>query len=182
MLQLRGREVVRPRIAGGYIAQMRNAQSGRARRPSQLPLLPHYGNASSSRIRWELSFGGHHSPSPNTIFGKARKITPSRQANSAVKMRERVSPDEVERLIVAARQVSDGRLAEPDALLIMMAYRHGLRASGIDGLRWNQIDLKAQCSIHVLDARTAHPRDALGSVVGWPASEYRPTVLSRCLF
>jgi integrase len=93
----------------------------------------------------------------NTIFGKARKITPSRQANSAVRMRERVSPDEVERLIVAARQVSDGRSAERDALLIMMAYRHGLRASGIAGLRWNQIDLKAECSIHVTRRKDGSP-------------------------
>jgi len=31
-------------------------------------------------------------------------------------------------MIAAARQ-ADGRVAERDALLIMMAYRHGLRAS-----------------------------------------------------
>jgi hypothetical protein len=96
-----------------------------------------------SRIRWELSFGGHHSPSPNIIFGKARTTTPfARQANSTVRAREHVSPDEVERLIVAARRLSAGGWPN-DALLIMMVYHHALRASEIAGLRWHQIDLKA---------------------------------------
>jgi integrase len=36
-----------------------------------------------------------------------------------------------------------GPLAERDALLIMMAYRHGLRASELAGSRWDQIDPKA---------------------------------------
>jgi integrase len=45
-------------------------------------------------------------------------------------------------MIVAARQAG-GRLAERDALSIMMTYRHGLRASELIALRWEQIDLKA---------------------------------------
>ena len=51
-------------------------------------------------------------------------------------------------MITAARQAG-GRLAERDALLIMMAYRHGLRASELSVLRWDQIDLKAGL-IHVV--------------------------------
>jgi integrase len=62
-------------------------------------------------------------------------------------------PGEVERLIVAARQAG-GRLAERDALLILMvAFRHGLRASELAALRWEQVDLKAG-ALHV--ARRKH--------------------------
>jgi site-specific recombinase XerD len=92
-----------------------------------------------------LSFGGIIRLPQTTIFGKARKITPSRQANSAVRMRDHVSPDEIERLIAAARQVSAGGWAERNALLIMMAYPHDLRASEIAGLPWDQIELKLRC-------------------------------------
>jgi integrase len=44
--------------------------------------------------------------------------------------------------MIAAAYQAGGRVAERDALLIMMAYRHGLRASELAGLRWDQIDLK----------------------------------------
>ncbi|HEV3116464.1 MAG TPA: tyrosine-type recombinase/integrase [Gemmataceae bacterium] len=66
--------------------------------------------------------------------------------------REYLTPDEVERIVLAARSAG-GRLAERDALLIMTAYRHGLRASELIALRWEQIDLKAGV-LHV--ARLKH--------------------------
>jgi type 1 fimbriae regulatory protein FimB/type 1 fimbriae regulatory protein FimE len=44
--------------------------------------------------------------------------------------------------MIAAARRGGGRLAQRDALLIMMAYRHGLRASELIVLRWDQIDLK----------------------------------------
>jgi len=106
--------------------------------------------------RWELSFGGHHSPSPNTIFGKRAKSPPSRQANSAVRTREHVSPDEGREAHRRCATSVGGRVAERDALLIMMAYRHGLRASEIAGLRWDQIDLKAGV-LHVTRRKNGSP-------------------------
>jgi type 1 fimbriae regulatory protein FimB/type 1 fimbriae regulatory protein FimE len=45
--------------------------------------------------------------------------------------------------MIAAARRTDSRVAERDALLIMMAYRHGLRASELAGLRWDQMDLRA---------------------------------------
>src|SRR5580704_3266269 len=56
------------------------------------------------------------------------------------------------RMIVAARRGS-GRVGERDALLIMIAYRHGLRASELIALRWDQVELKAGL-LHV--ARLKH--------------------------
>jgi len=63
-----------------------------------------------------------------SFSAKRPNSSPPRQPNQASRTREHLTPDEVERMIAAARQ-ADGRVAERDALLIMMAYRHGLRAS-----------------------------------------------------
>jgi integrase len=85
-------------------------------------------------------------------WAKRGKQPPIRQPNQASRTREYLTPDEVEQMITAARHVG-GRLAERDALLIMTAYRHGLRASELIALRWDQIELKAG-TLHV--ARLKH--------------------------
>jgi len=85
-------------------------------------------------------------------WAKQQNLPPTRQRNKASRTREYLTPDEVERIILAARHAG-GRLADRDALLIMMAYRHGFRASELIALRWDQIDLKAG-TLHV--ARLKH--------------------------
>jgi integrase len=85
-------------------------------------------------------------------WAKCDSQPPTRQRNLASRTRENLTADEVERMIVAARHTG-GRLAERDALLVMIAYRHGLRASELIALRWDQIDLKAG-TLHV--ARLKH--------------------------
>jgi type 1 fimbriae regulatory protein FimB/type 1 fimbriae regulatory protein FimE len=55
--------------------------------------------------------------------------------------------------MVAAAKKAGGRTADRDALLVLLAYRHGLRASELTALRWDQIDLKAGL-LHV--ARLKH--------------------------
>jgi integrase len=85
-------------------------------------------------------------------WAKRESLPPIRQRNQASRTREYLTPDEVERLTVAACRPG-GRLANRDALLIMMAYRHGFRASELIALRWDQIDLKAG-TLHV--ARLKH--------------------------
>jgi integrase len=85
-------------------------------------------------------------------WAKRKNQPPTRQPNQASRTREYLTPDEVERMVTAARHVG-GRLVERDALLIMMAYRHGLRASELIALRWDQIDLK-EGTLHV--ARLKH--------------------------
>jgi type 1 fimbriae regulatory protein FimB/type 1 fimbriae regulatory protein FimE len=63
-------------------------------------------------------------------------------------------------MVTAARQAggrqAGGRLAERDALLIMVAYRHGLRASELITLRWDQNDLKAG-TLHVSRLKHGSP-------------------------
>jgi integrase len=51
--------------------------------------------------------------------------------------REYLTEREVERLIAAAKQ---NRSGHRDATAILVAYRHGLRASELVALRWDDID------------------------------------------
>ena len=63
--------------------------------------------------------------------------------------------DWAKRSAVAARDAG-GRLAERDALSIMMAYRRGLRASELIALRWgNQRPIIAVCARAMISSTTA---------------------------
>jgi type 1 fimbriae regulatory protein FimB/type 1 fimbriae regulatory protein FimE len=52
--------------------------------------------------------------------------------------REYLTETEIERLMNAARQ---NRQGHRDAMAMLLAYRHGLRASELVGLRWDDFDL-----------------------------------------
>lgn len=77
-----------------------------------------------------------------------RDLTPALgpEVHLDVRTREYLTPDEVEKLMRAAR--SAGRHGHRDATLILTAYRHGLRVSELVALRWDQVDLK-QGLLHV---------------------------------
>jgi type 1 fimbriae regulatory protein FimB/type 1 fimbriae regulatory protein FimE len=64
--------------------------------------------------------------------------------------REYLTDREVERLIEAAKQ---NRSGHRDATAILVAYRHGLRASELVTLRWDDIDL-ATGRLHVRRAKS----------------------------
>jgi type 1 fimbriae regulatory protein FimE len=80
---------------------------------------------------------------PNT---ENRKVLPKRVRNAAVRPREYLTPDEVERLIDQAGKL--GRHGQRDAALLMLTYRHGLRVSELIALRWDMVDLK-QGLLHI---------------------------------
>jgi type 1 fimbriae regulatory protein FimB/type 1 fimbriae regulatory protein FimE len=63
-----------------------------------------------------------------------------RLPNSAYRVREYLTEKEVDRLIKATRK--RGRNGARDAAAILLAYRHGLRATELCSLRWSQIDLR----------------------------------------
>src|SRR6478672_9860192 len=67
--------------------------------------------------------------------------------------REYLTEREVERLIEAAKQ---NRSRHRDATAILVAYRHGLRASEVVVLRWNDIDLTTG-RLHVRSAKGGEP-------------------------
>jgi integrase len=74
-----------------------------------------------------------------------RTVTPSRPKNADVRSREYLTETEVEKLIAAAK---DNRWGHRDSTIILIAYRHGLRASELVDLRWEQIDF-ASATLHV---------------------------------
>jgi integrase len=66
-----------------------------------------------------------------------RTVTPRRRPNAAYRTREHLTAAEIEKLIKAA---GTNRWGHRDATMILVAYRHGLRASELVDLRWDQID------------------------------------------
>src|SRR5262245_50466664 len=77
--------------------------------------------------------------------------TPS-TVNSSV--RKYLTPREVERLMAAASK--SGRDGHRDATMILVAYRHGLRASELCDLQWHQIEL-AEGRLHVHRVKKGTP-------------------------
>jgi integrase len=82
-----------------------------------------------------------------------RTVTPRRPRNADVRTREHLTPDEVERLIAAARK---HRWGHRDATMLLTAYRHGLRVSELVDLRWDQIDFKSG-NMHVRRVKQGLP-------------------------
>jgi type 1 fimbriae regulatory protein FimB/type 1 fimbriae regulatory protein FimE len=69
-----------------------------------------------------------------------RKVTPRRPKNAEVRTREYLTEKEVERLIDSC---ADNRWPQRDQTMILLAFRHGLRASELCDLQWTQIDFAA---------------------------------------
>ena len=77
----------------------------------------------------------------------------SNTENFTVKRRY-LTEREVEQLMDTARKVS--RRGHRDATMILVAYRHGLRASEVCGLEWHQVELD-QGRLHVRRAKRGTP-------------------------
>jgi integrase len=79
---------------------------------------------------------------------------PSVSKSGTVRPREHLTEREIERLMTAAR--NDSRYGHRDATAILVAFRHGLRASELCGLEWDQIDLTRK-TIRVRRAKNGDP-------------------------
>jgi type 1 fimbriae regulatory protein FimB/type 1 fimbriae regulatory protein FimE len=83
---------------------------------------------------------------PTTVNGTVDKAgPPKRRRNAEVRSREYLTDAEVNRLISAA---GENRNGHRDATMILVAYRHGLRAGELVTLRWNAVDF-AHGHLHV---------------------------------
>ena len=72
---------------------------------------------------------------------------PRKRSNSdSGRTREHLTPEEVQRLLVAARQT---RNSTRDEALVLIAFRHGLRVSELVTLAWSQVHLDTR----LLDVR-----------------------------
>ncbi len=67
---------------------------------------------------------------------------PTTVNTSVTRRRNYLTGTEVETLMTAARKVS--RYGHRDATMILIAYRHGLRASEVCDLQWHQVELPAE--------------------------------------
>jgi integrase len=74
--------------------------------------------------------------------------------NSSVRTREYLTTAEIERLMAAARKSS--RYGHRDATMILIGYRHGLRASELCDLQWSQVELTTG-RLHVRRAKNGSP-------------------------
>jgi integrase len=83
-----------------------------------------------------------------TPSGEKRAV-PQRRVNTDYRKREYLTPAEVAKLIDAAKS---NRHGQRDAVMILVAYRHGLRASEVCDLEWSQIDF-AGAEMHVRRAK-----------------------------
>jgi len=95
------------------------------------------------------------SVAPTTTNGTVRP--PRRRPNKATRAREYLTDAEIERLIKAA---GENRHGHRDATAVLVAYRHGLRASELVTLRWDSIDFAhGRLHVHRLKGSTdaVHP-------------------------
>ena len=84
---------------------------------------------------------------PTTVIGTVgdRRSPPRRKRNAEVRAREYLTDGEIARLIDAAGK---NRYGHRDATMVLLAYRHGLRAGELVTLRWDAIDF-AHGRLHV---------------------------------
>jgi integrase len=82
------------------------------------------------------------------------RSVPTRPANAELRTREYLTPAEVEKLIKEARQ---GRYGHRDATLVLIAFRHGLRASEICDLEWSQVEFGRSAALHVRRVKNGKP-------------------------
>src|SRR5215831_13779018 len=85
-----------------------------------------------------------------TVHGE----TPNIVNTSVVRTRRYLTGREVEKLMEAARK--HGRYGHRDATMILLAYRHGLRASELCDLQWHQIEINTG-RLHVRRSKKGTP-------------------------
>ena len=74
---------------------------------------------------------------------------PTRRPNSELRPREHLTEREVEKLIAAAK---DNRHGHRDATMILIGFRHGLRASELCELQWTDIEFET-ATLHIRRAK-----------------------------
>ena len=82
-----------------------------------------------------------------------RTVAPRRQPNRNLRTREYLTEAEVERLMKAATR---NRWGHRDATMVLVAYRHGLRAAELVDLRWDQIEFRT-ANLHVRRVKQGTP-------------------------
>src|SRR6202171_1995164 len=82
-----------------------------------------------------------------------RAVCPLRRSNRELRSREHLTEAEVLKLTEAAKT---NRRGHRDATMILIAYRHGLRASELTDLRWDQVEFTS-ATLHVRRVKQGTP-------------------------
>jgi type 1 fimbriae regulatory protein FimB/type 1 fimbriae regulatory protein FimE len=82
-----------------------------------------------------------------------RTVVPTRRPNAELRTREHLTAGEVEALVEAAKA---NRYGHRDATMILIAFRHGLRAAELCDLRWDQVEFGAAV-LHVRRVKNGTP-------------------------
>ena len=90
---------------------------------------------------------------PAPLNGTVARLPPRRRPNAELRAREYLTEAEVEKLIAAA---GANRYGHRDATLILLAYRHGLRAAELVALRWDSVDF-VHGRLHVARVKSGAP-------------------------
>jgi integrase len=104
-----------------------------------------------------------------------RTVTPKRRPNADLRTREYLTEAEVERLMNAAK---GNRWGHRDATMLLVAYRHGLRASELVDLRWDQVEFRT-ATLHV--RRVKHGTPSTHPILGDELRVLRRYSASRIL-
>ncbi len=88
-----------------------------------------------------------------TPTGEKRAVMPERRPNAEYRKREHLTESEIDKLIEAAK---GNRHGHRDATMILVAYRHGLRASEVCELRWDDINYRA-ATLNVIRKKNGQP-------------------------
>ena len=92
----------------------------------------------------------HQAKPPTTV---KRTVSRGRLPNAHYRQREYLTDREVERLMKAT---GSNRHGHRDATMVLLTYRHGLRASELSALRWEQVDL-VHGLLHVTHVKNGMP-------------------------
>ena len=84
---------------------------------------------------------------------EVNRTVPTRRPNVELRTREHLTRGEVEVLIEAAKA---NRYGHRDATMILLAFRHGLRAAELCDLRWDQVEFNAAV-LHVRRVKNGTP-------------------------
>jgi type 1 fimbriae regulatory protein FimB/type 1 fimbriae regulatory protein FimE len=86
-----------------------------------------------------------------------RTVTPRRRPNSELRPREHLTEREIGKLIDAAK---GNRHGARDSCMLLIGFRHGLRASELCGLQWSDVEFES-ATLHIRRAKggatSTHP-------------------------
>lgn len=110
----------------------------------------HYSNSRRSERAKNLGKSHLKLVTPATVN---RTVPPTRPLNADLRTREYLTEAEVERLTTATK---GNRWGHRDTTMILVAYRHGLRAAELVDLRWDQVDFRT-ATLHVRRLKQGSP-------------------------